>query len=230
MQKPNSLKPNSLKPNSLKPNSLKPKTIEEAKQLIVEGQDTADFLSSLLREFKIKGFQIQNFGGVNELKPFLKSLISLSSFSEKVQVVGIIRDAEDNVENSWKSLQGTLKHVGLDVPDNPGAVIKGNPNVGAYLLPDNKKNGMLEDLCWDAVKNEPQIKCIDDFFDCLKSKAQLPKNIQKARVLAFLATRKKSKFKIGDAANAGYWNFDSEVYHPLKAFLKALSLATFHAK
>ena len=39
---------------------------------------------------------------------------------------------------------------------------------------------------------------------------------------AYLASRSDPSLKIGEAANAGYWNFDHQAWQPLKQFLQAM--------
>ncbi len=49
----------------------KPKQPTKAIQLLVEGKDQGNFFDELVNHLKIEDLQIQDFGGVNELKGFL---------------------------------------------------------------------------------------------------------------------------------------------------------------
>ena len=47
------------------------KEINKAKQLLVEGKDAKIFFEALLSNLDITEIQIQNYGGIDELKGFL---------------------------------------------------------------------------------------------------------------------------------------------------------------
>ena len=48
-----------------------PHRIEEKKQLLVEGNDQRNFFEAFLKHLNRQDVQIQNFGGINELRGFL---------------------------------------------------------------------------------------------------------------------------------------------------------------
>jgi hypothetical protein len=81
---------------------------------------------------------------------------------------------------------------------------------------------MLESMLLNAVEQDPAMKCIAPFWDCVSRLTSPPKNQEKSRVQAFLASRPKPGLSIGAAAEAGYWNFDSPVYAPIKTFLQGM--------
>ncbi len=72
------------------------KRIVSKSQILVEGRDAEVFFEEFCRHFHVDHkVQIQNFGGVKELKGFLKTFVNSSRF-DKVEALGIIRDAERN--------------------------------------------------------------------------------------------------------------------------------------
>ena len=64
--------------------------------------------------------------------------------------------------------------------------------------------------------------CVKQYAECLEgvSSLTLCANRAKLMVSAFLASRKDPSLKIGEAANAGYWDFTQEPWKPLIQFLK----------
>ena len=91
------------------------------------------------------------------------------------------------------------------------------------ILPDYNSKGMLEDVCLDAIEkdNDPAIPCVEDFFECLNHKGLKSKNISKAKVQAFLASREKPGFSIGVAAKRDYWPIN-DAFNDIEKFLRQL--------
>jgi hypothetical protein len=82
---------------------------------------------------------------------------------------------------------------------------------------------MLETLCMRSVDKDPVISCLDEYFACAeKALARPSANIAKARVHAFLATRRKPAVRLREAANIGYWLWTHDAFEPLRNFLTGL--------
>jgi hypothetical protein len=93
------------------------------------------------------------------------------------------------------------------------------------LMPKNNTPGMLEDLCLESVKTDPAFSCMENYFDCLKSKdLPSPIEISKAKVRVFLASKKRPDLRLGEAAEKEYWPFDCDAFEELKAFLRVVAL------
>ena len=72
-----------------------PAGIEEPIQLLVEGKDQQNFFLAFLKHLKLQDKpQIQDFGGVGELRGFLEALVNSPGFGS-VTSMGIVRDAEE---------------------------------------------------------------------------------------------------------------------------------------
>lgn len=100
--------------------------------------------------------------------------------------------------------------------------------VGVFLLPDGESDGMLEDLCLQAVADDPVVPCVDAYLKCVNEKraeakrASIPQNkLPKARALAFLTSRDDPDKRVGEAASAGYWPWDAPTFHPLVHFIES---------
>jgi hypothetical protein len=212
----------------------RPKPITHSIQLAVEGISALYFFRALLRSINIiNQIQIQNFGGNEELENFLLALKNTGDFNTVVSI-GIIRDAESNhPSNAFKSVCSALRDVELYQPSQPEKFEGANPRIGVLILPNANECGMLETLCLQSVSNDPAIKCIEDYLDCLRSNClQEPidesHNIHKARVQAFLASRtflspkRRNIWLLGQAADKGDWQWDSPAFDHVKLFLTSL--------
>jgi hypothetical protein len=197
------------------------RNITEPKQLLVEGKDVEIIFSHFIEQLGISGLQIQDYGGVDELPGFLEQFVISHNFkSGNVVSLGIVRDAETGAEAAFQSICSALEKAKLTKPDLP-LVAKGvNPKINILILPDSTTPGMLETLLLRAVANDPVMVCIDQYFECINQQAEyLPSPIDKAKALAFLASRQNIKPLLGHAARAGYWNFNSSVYDDVRSFL-----------
>ena len=94
------------------------------------------------------------------------------------------------------------------------------PEVTVMIMPGQGRRGALEDLCLEAVVDDPAMTCVDQFFECLQSESiSHPKNTPKAKVQTFLASRPHERLRLGEAAEKGYWPWDSEAFEEVKVFL-----------
>lgn len=203
---------------------MPPINVTKPKQLLVEGKDSQYFFHPFIETLNITGIEIQNYGGITDLPDFLGQLIKNSDFRKLVIAVGITRDAEDNSDGAFQSICSALTSVGLSAPRRPLQPIDTSPKVNVFIFPGGNSPGMLESLLLQAVSNDPAVECIDDFFSCIeKVNNYVPRPLDKAKTLAYLASREKQIIPLtGNAARAGYWNFDNPAYDQLKGFIRSL--------
>ena len=209
-----------------------PKPVQPTKaiQLLVEGKDQGNFFDELVKHLKIEDLQIQDFGGVNELKGFLGVLVKQPGFGT-VRMLGIVRDAETSAQGAFQSVQSSLRNARLPVPvrpgesARPGEPIGAAPAVNVLILPGDGDHGMLETLLCRTFADTPVDRCIDDFFRCFETSeagARI-RNPDKARAHAFLATRKMPHVSVGVAAQKRYWGeFDHDAFRGIRRFLSSL--------
>lgn len=199
-----------------------PAQISKPRLLVVEGIEACVFFDALLKQMGLADtVQTQDFGGVNELSSFLRTLPGTSGFRQ-VTSLGIVRDAENNAQSAFQSVCGSLKRAELSVPQQPMVGASGSPKVSVFVLPDCSSPGMLETLCLQSVETDPVMSCVAEYFECVEANGILPNNTDKARLHAFLASRNKPGLRLGEAAAKGYWPWDSPVFDPLRQFLRAL--------
>jgi hypothetical protein len=209
-------------PNDLYlPSSRSP--IIHSKILLVEGKDAFYFFKALLRCMDLlEQIEIRNFGGIQDLTRYLKTLTISPGFIQ-ITSLGIVRDAEVDARAAFHSVCNSLNHVGLRAPLEPNSLSTGEPSTAIFILPDCFSPGMLESLCLKAVQDDPAFACIDNYFECLKARrSDPPGNIPKAQIQVFLASRERPGLLLGEAAQKGYWPWNSSVFDPLKHFILAL--------
>ncbi len=201
-----------------------PEPITKKKLLGVEGQDEMTFFKALFKHMGMENIvDLREVKGKDNFKIELPLLTKIPGFSD-LEAIAIIRDADTSAENTFKSIRDVLKKVGLQTPKNPGEFSPGTPKVGIYIMPDNKNSGALETLCLRTVKDKKEMDCVDRFIDCANRLENPPqeRDIDKAKVQAFLAIRPKVPDMLGIGSQKGYWDFDSPQLTPLKNFLSKL--------
>ncbi len=197
--------------------------ITETRLLAVEGKDECLFFQALLKKLELSNIQTICYGGKTRLRDYMGALIVTPGWAN-VTMLGIARDADRNPEAAFQSVVDTLRAYNLSPPKRPLMVTRNKPRVIVMILPDENTPGMLEDLCLRTVMHDSSIKCVEEFFICLKRKRiSPPNNMAKAKVHAFLASRIKADKRLGEAAQAGYWHFNSRSLTQVKKFLCSIS-------
>jgi hypothetical protein len=204
--------------------------VVKSKLLIVEGRDEEMFFAAALRDhLGLTDLQIMPIGGKTLLTQSLKILVGDVNFST-VQSLAILRDADltapgaahTSAARAFQSVCGSLRHVGLPCPAAHGQVAVGPPRVGIFIIPNGVDDGMLETLCQMSVSSLPEFPCVDAYFQCLQGHGVVPNNLHKARAHAWLASRPEPDRRVGEAAQAGYWPWDSDAFRDLWAFIGSL--------
>ena len=203
------------------------KEIESAVQLLVEGNDQRNFFEAFISHLSITNVQIQNFGGVSQLRDFLEGLVSATGFRETVQSLGIVRDAETSAVGAFQSVQSSLSTAALPVPDSPAERTDTSPAVTVLILPGDNRQGMLETLLCESFADDPVEDCINDFFKCVESLPDVSiERSDKARAHAYLTTKPNPHFSVGVAAKNDYWNLNHSVFSAVRDFLQMIAAST----
>ena len=190
--------------------------------LIVEGKDEELFFDAFIHDLGLKSIQVMPIGGKTKLRENLKALVRSSRFS-KVRSIGIIRDADEDPIAAFQSVRDALRNAEIPAPERPLSPTSLSPKVTVMILPNEYESGRLETLCLKAVKDNPAMICVDEYFQCLQRRSlTLPKNMDKAKIHVFLASKEEPDKRLGEAAQAGYWPWEAEAFDQVKTFLRQL--------
>ena len=80
--------------------------------------------------------------------------------AEDRTAVGIVADANDNIDARWRAVTDRLRDAGINPPDTPtfgGTIIDSNPRVGVWLMPDNQTPGELEDFIAAMIPSDDAV-------------------------------------------------------------------------
>ena len=209
--------------------------------LLCEGRDAENFLIEYLNSdslascpFFSNDIQVMNFGGNEELPKFLEALKVLDGYDE-VKSLLVIRDAERDIESAKSSVKKAFHNAALPVPEAPYRWTEtGNENsvaikTGFLLFPtcdNNPAKGTLEDLCLNILSDK-YVPILDEIVDFMESLAQnekrtFPHEFKTKLHTWFSVTDDFVSMKVGEAARAGAFNWESQKLLPLKDFLLEL--------
>jgi hypothetical protein len=188
-------------------------------RLIVKGRDDKHSVIHLMERHNVDWDNaedsppyIRDCGGIDLL---LKSIpISAKSYPR----LGIMIDANNEIQSRWTCVKSRLASVGVKLPNSPdanGTIINGfyeDWRVGVWLMPDNNSQGTLEhflktlvptsDQCWSYAKEAAEhVKEIGAKFPDKKS--------LKARIYTWLSWQEEPGLPFGTAITATYFTHDS---------------------
>ncbi len=197
--------------------------IKERKLIIAEGDDDKDFLSAFIKEMALLEIQIVSVWGVDGWAAKITAVKNSPGFDSIVESLGIVRDSDSSAESAFESTCYALEKNALSIPSEPLVTASGKPKVIVMLWPCYQDRGCIEDICLKSVSGSQEMVCVESFFRCLRdSGMEMPKNLSKAKVQAFLASKRDTYPKLGVAAKKKYWPMDNKVFDDVKKFLKAL--------
>ena len=144
--------------------------------------------------------------------------------------VGILVDANDDVNGRWKAVTDRLRKANIQAPSSPdpaGSIIEGQdgrPRIGIWLMPDNSTPGELENFAIRMIPAGDPIwprsqRYIDDIPEAERKFSD--GKIQRAKLHAWLAAREDPR-KMGLAIGACDLNISGALCQDLIAWLKRL--------
>ncbi|WP_133121196.1 DUF3226 domain-containing protein [Kyrpidia spormannii] len=195
--------------------------------LLVEGKDDLHVVTNLCNIHGVpKTFDVDDAEGVEHLLDVFRVLIKKPSNKERI---GIIVDADLDIESRWLSIRKMLVQAGYtSIPLKPqpsGTVIKDpeGPVIGIWIMPNNTVPGILEDFVAFLVPPNdplwPRVEgCLQNLPFC--SNRFEDKDWSKARLHTWLAWQKEPGKPIGVAISKRYLDAGVPVAQELVDWLK----------
>jgi len=196
------------------------KVITKPKLLIGEGNDELRFFQSFLKYLNLDDIMVESYQGKDNLPKYLKTLKVRPNFAQLVSI-GITRDTDDkSITSIFESICSALTKANLSIPNSLSQSSQDIPKISIFILPDNQNSGMLETLCLASLKDDNALNCVNQYFDCISQESQIfPKNIDKAKIHAWLASREIPDKRLAEASEAGYFDFNNSAFEHLKTFI-----------
>ncbi len=142
--------------------------------LLVEGTDDEHVMKHVCRSRGLpQPDEVRRYDGIDTL---LRAVpVQIRGRSAPEDAVGIVIDANSDVDARWKAVRGRLVEAGYPdppgVPDPEGTVLDPPPDLllpraGVWLMPDNKTPGILENFLRFLVPRD------DVLFDHAKASVE----------------------------------------------------------
>ena len=204
--------------------------------LLVEGNDDLRFFGAMSEHLAISGIEISSYHGKDKLRNDLSDRVRNPDFPT-VSSLGIVRDADESSQSAFDSIIGSLRRVGLPTPDAPVVPKESDGlRVSVLIIPPNETRGELENVCLSSIEGTLDWQCVESYLDCL-SMSEPPvqeNNKAKVRLHSYLAagpihatddgniSRRRPALRLGEAAEAGVWDWTSPAFEQLSNFLRDL--------
>ena len=206
-------------------------TSQQARVLLVEGQNDKHVVLQLVnRRFSgsteaAPEFHIQDMEGIDPLL----DVIGVEIIAPNRQSVGILVDADDDVNARWEAIRNRLLEEGINAPPCPnsnGTVIdtNGKPRVGVWIMPDNETNGELEDFVERMIPDSDTVWHLSqNYIDGIppEHRAFSENKTLRAKIYAWLAAREDPR-QMGLAIRARDLYIDGTLCQRFIAWLEEL--------
>ncbi len=191
--------------------------------LLLEGDTDVHFIQQLCNRARIArdSFSYVNKGGIDKLLNGLTTELR----SSEIRQLGIVLDADSNLDTTWHAVTDRLRAVGYNdipiVPAPEGTLLAAHasanvaaPTVGIWLMPDNTRSGMLEDLAAQMIAAQ------DDLWPLAQQavgqieptrRRFRPTYLRKAEVYTWLAWQDEPGTPLGLAVTRQYFHANADV-------------------
>lgn len=202
--------------------------------LLVEGKNDQHVVWALCQMHQVpETFDVIVPGEVEEggggIGPLLED-IPIRLKESDLQSLGIIIDADEDVQARWNSVRDRLHRAGYEVPAQPvpnGFILAlpNRPQVGLWVMPDNQLPGMLEDFVSHLIPPKDRLKPIAEktLQSIEKKKLSLYRSHRsKALIHTWLAWQETPGMPMGQAITARVLLHDQTSANNFIAWLKRL--------
>ncbi|MEL6307404.1 MAG: DUF3226 domain-containing protein [Chloroflexota bacterium] len=228
-------------------------SLPEDKQylLLVEGNGEKEFFIRLGKELfgEPIPYYIIDYKGIRKFEDTLLPLPLDSNFW-RIKRIGIVRDADFNTD-AFASIKSVLETVNqendvqLPLPEDKNLFEGDNLQVGIFIMPDNNREGMFEDLLLDTVRDDDVMRCVDAYFECLEEKDVVSKKerVPKVTFDVYMAGRQQEALRVyvqgkkvdentnqkdwkrrylSDIYGMTFWDWNHSAFDSIKVFLRQL--------
>lgn len=198
------------------------------KKLLVEGNDDQHVIRALSERAHIaETFDVIDCDGFDNLRHEIPVRLKQSD----IQTVGIIVDADTEINGRWMSVKNLLSAQGFDVPEqlpDSGLVLSNNKGTkaGVWIMPDNRSSGMIEDFISFLV---PQRDKLMPFVDSVLYEIEKERineyssgHKSKAKIHTWLAWQKQPGTPLGASITKRYLTIEDNICSRLIEWLRKL--------
>ena len=193
--------------------------------LLVEGIGDARYFRAFLKDgLDSADVQIAQVGGNQRFRTFLADILKPADNLTSLRRLGIISDADSDASASFQRIRDALANADFPAPRRPWQSDQSTQlTVSVAILPDGSAPGDLEELCLRSIADSPALTCVNAYIACMNSAGYSVPQQNKARLHAYLAAGDEPGRRLGEAAEAGVWDWDSPAFEQIRRFLLDLA-------
>lgn len=196
-------------------------------KLLVEGNDDQHIIWAICRKYKLpERFDVIDCKGIDKLYNEIPVHLKTSD----LQSIGIIIDADENLESRWQSLKSRLSKD-FSMPNifpKEGLIVENDEGVklGVWIMPNNEEKGMIEDFIRFLIPEDDKLLPeINQFLSAIEAQGIHKYNEihrSKAKIHSWLALQEAPGIPMGQAITRKYLTTDTEDFKVFLAWLKKL--------
>ncbi len=208
----------------------------KGQELLVEGDNDKHVIWALCEKHKVpETFDVKapkNIGMRGDGIDALMEGIPLRLKQHGFQTLGIVMDADDNLQARWEKIKKVFQDSGYDdMPEKPAKegfvkTCPDKPDIGVWIMPDNSLPGQLEDFVRHLVpKGDPLIGRAHEYVSSVQSEGLNRYPIHqsaKALICSWLACQKTPCIPMGRAITANVLEHDGEIANRFVNWLNRL--------
>ncbi|ACK70294.1 hypothetical protein PCC7424_1862 [Gloeothece citriformis PCC 7424] len=209
-------------------------TQPKPQQLLVEGKNDQHVIWALCKKYKLPetfSVELPNEDGTEGVEALLSSLTARLKDIE-LKTLGIVVDADQNLQARWQSISDKLKIVGyqniphLPCPEGWIDTQSELPKIGVWIMPNNQLPGILEDFVTYLIPTDDQLhpKAIEiiDHLEQLTIHRYGTVQRPKALIHTWLAWQEKPGIPMGQAITAQVLTYHSSITETFITWLNQL--------
>ncbi len=192
--------------------------------LLVEGPDDKHVISHLRECHQLTStFSILDKKGIDQLLDSINPEIKAPGR----RAVGIVVDANDDLNARWNAVIDRLRGANIQAPPSPnptGTIINDEPRVGIWLMPDNAEPGELENFVVRMIPSGDRVWPLSQrYIDGIPTAERKfsERKTERAKLHAWLAAREDPR-RMGSAIRARDLDITDPLCQKCIAWLKAL--------
>ncbi|NJN99237.1 MAG: hypothetical protein HC875_36660 [Anaerolineales bacterium] len=198
--------------------------------LLVEGKNDQHVVWALCNAFQLPetfDVLVPGSGGVEAVLQDIPARID----EARLQSLGIMLDADEDIEGCWTAVRGCLEGIGYTTPKQPDiagfiTTLSERPRIGVWVMPDNQLPGRLEDFVGFLIPQDDRLKPIAEKTLQSIEKKNLnrfrPIHRSKALIHTWLAWQETPGMPMGQAITARVLLHDQTLANSFIAWLKRL--------
>ncbi len=190
--------------------------------LLVEGDDEVAVFTSLLQQTPFaQHFAVEAIRGKDRFAETVRALPNRTGYRE-LQVLGLVRDADESADSAEQALLNALASAGLPVPSASGQVAPGRPAAALLVVPGGGRQGYLEHLLLDSLADHADLACVDSFFRCC-GLDPLDYDLGKRRLRTWGCANSAKGRALADLLREGPIELAHRAFDPLRQFVLDLA-------